>query len=146
MNEPLLVANLVAAGLLTGLIWTVQLVGYPLYAEVPAEGFVAFHAAWASRITLLVGPLMLAELLLAAAWALRRPSPLSLGALACVLVAWAVTAGLSVPAHAQLDAGFSAAAFHRLLTTNWLRTVAWTLRLGLVAWASAGQGAQQVVP
>jgi hypothetical protein len=38
------------------------------------------------------------------------------------------TAGLSVPAHGTLAAGFEAGAHRRLVATNWLRTVGWSAR------------------
>ena len=47
-----------------GLIWTVHVVHYPLFAAVKT-GFRAYHEAHMQRITLVVGPLMLAELLTA---------------------------------------------------------------------------------
>lgn len=133
MISPLLVGNLAVSGALMGLIWTVQLVAYPLYASVPESAFVAYHAAWSTRITLVVAPLMLAELVLGLGWVAQGGRGLALAALACTVAAWAVTWGLSVPAHEVLNAGFSREAWQRLLGTNWLRTAAWTLRTGLVA-------------
>jgi hypothetical protein len=42
------------------------------------------------------------------------------------------TAGVQVPCHKQLSNRFSPQAVTRLVATNWIRTVAWTLR-GLIA-------------
>jgi hypothetical protein len=42
-----------------------------------------------------------------------------------------------VPQHAALGAGFDEAAHRTLVLTNWLRTVAWTLRGLLVSWMVA---------
>lgn len=133
MNSPLLVGNLAVSGALMGLIWVVQVVAYPLYASVPASGFVAYHAVWSTRITLVVGPLMLAELALGLLWVGQGGRGLAWAALGCTALAWAVTAGLSVPAHEVLSGGFSEEAWRRLVGTNWLRTAAWTARVGLVA-------------
>jgi membrane-bound metal-dependent hydrolase YbcI (DUF457 family) len=47
---------------LVGLIWTMQVVHYPLFAQVGREAFVAFHESHLRLITGLVGPLMLIEL------------------------------------------------------------------------------------
>lgn len=49
-----------------------------------------------------------------------------------VVVMWASTALLRVPAHSALSGGFDAAVHDRLVTTNWLRTAAWTARAVLV--------------
>jgi hypothetical protein len=54
----LLVANLVIALLLTGLIWTVQLVHYPLFAAVGEAGLAAYVREHGGRIGVLVVPLM----------------------------------------------------------------------------------------
>jgi len=49
-----------------------------------------------------------------------------------VAVIWASTAFLQVPAHARLSGGFDAETASTLVSTNWIRTVAWTAR-GCVA-------------
>ena len=55
-------AHLVSTLVMVGVIWTVQVVHYPLFAGVGADGWSAYEAAHQSRITLVVGPLMVAEL------------------------------------------------------------------------------------
>jgi len=44
---------------------------------------------------------------------------------------WGSTFTMQVPLHAQLSSGFEATAHRNLLATNWVRTVAWTLRAWL---------------
>ena len=57
----------------------------------------------------------------------------ALGA-ALVALIWGVTFLISVPCHAALSAGFDAAAHDRLVSTNWIRTIAWTARAALSVW------------
>ncbi len=126
----LLLANLSLTLVLTGLIWTIQLVHYPLFANVGAEAWRAYHAAHNTRITVLVAPLMVAELLVAVAWVLSpggRPGAAWLG-LALVLVAWGSTMLVSVPLHGRLAQGLDPALIGALVTTNWIRALAWTAR------------------
>jgi hypothetical protein len=52
--------------------------------------------------------------------------------LGLVGVVWASTFLVQVPMHERLSSGRGASAHTRLLMTNWIRTVAWTLRGGLV--------------
>lgn len=126
------VLHAIATWALVGLIWTIQLVQYPLFAAVPAEGFVRFHAEHMRRITWVVGPLMLVEALTAIALLLRTPSePLAWIGLALVALLWLVTAFLSVPCHRRLSAGFDRPAHATLVGTNWIRTIAWSARGGL---------------
>jgi hypothetical protein len=134
----LLLLNFALAAYLTGLIWTVQLVHYPGFAYVAPEKFGAFHQHHTRTMSWVVLAPMVLELGLAAwlAWQGRE----ALGAagwwaLALVLLIWAATFFISVPFHNRLAAdGYSYVAIDGLVRTNWLRTVAWTLRSGLLGW------------
>ncbi len=126
---------------LVGLIWFVQMVAYPQFARVGAESFPAYHAAHAALISYLVGPLMTVELGAALLGVVARPSQLPApaaiaGLLLCVAI-WGVTGLVSVPLHETLGRGFDASAHARLVSSNWLRTLAWTVRGGLLLWAIA---------
>ncbi|PAP77810.1 hypothetical protein [Rubrivirga marina] len=133
--------HLGATLLMVGVIWMVQVVHYPLFAGVGAEGWAAYEAAHQSRITLVVGPLMVAELVTAVWLVLDRPAALPawavvLGA-ALVGVIWASTAFLQVPLHSALGGAFDADVHARLVATNWIRTATWTARGGLVLWMTS---------
>ena len=137
----LLLLNLGLAAFLTGLVWTIQLVHYPSFGLVGKAEFGRFHAAHTSRMGLLVGAPMVLELGLAGwlVWAARR-TPLagaSWGALGLVGLVWAVTFLISVPFHNRLHAGFDYIAIDGLTRTNWLRTLAWTVRAGLLGYCLA---------
>ncbi|MFN3596319.1 MAG: hypothetical protein ACK41D_03510 [Rubricoccaceae bacterium] len=119
-----------------GAIWIVQLVHYPLFAGVGAAGWAAYEAQHQARITLVVGPPMVAELVTAVLLVLYRPEAFPFWAvltgLVLVGVLWASTAFVQVPLHDALGRAFDAEAHRRLVATNWIRTAAWTLRAGLV--------------
>lgn len=136
----LLLTQLLSTLAMFGLIWFVQVVHYPLFALVDDPRFASSHA---TRTTYVVAPLMLLEIssssaLLRAAW---RPSFFTateawLGA-GLVGVIWLSTALLQVPLHNKLQKRHSVADAQRLVATNWVRTVAWTLRAALVlVWAA----------
>jgi hypothetical protein len=133
-----LVVHAVVAWFLTGLIWTVQVVHYPLFTGVAPERFVAYETAHSTRITaLLAGPWAVQGVTTAWLLVARPPSlPLALVLASAALAAApvVVTLACSVPAHRALGRGFDAAAHARLVATNWLRTAAWTLH-ALVATA-----------
>ncbi|MCA9313969.1 MAG: hypothetical protein H6806_01745 [Planctomycetes bacterium] len=130
-----LLAHAAVTLLLTGLIWTVQIVHYPLMDGIGTEAFVAWHRRHTRAITWLVGPLMLAELGLAIALPFLKPAgvpePWTWLGLALLLQIHAVTVLVSVPCHERLAEGFDATAHRRLVRSNWLRTLAWTARAGL---------------
>lgn len=139
-DRALLAANLGPAFFLTGLIWTIQIVHYPLFDRVGPATFPAYESAHTARITPLVGPLMLFELVAAIALVFARPPAIpawtTRTALALVALIWASTFLLQVPRHAQLAAGFDAAAHAALLASNWIRTAAWSARSALLLWLS----------
>ena len=56
-----LLLNAAATFWMVGLIWFVQVVHYPLFSKVGAEGFAAYEASHASRTTWVVAPPMLIE-------------------------------------------------------------------------------------
>lgn len=134
-------AHLGATLLMVGVIWIVQIVHYPLFAGVGAECWSAYEAAHQSRITFIVGPLMVIELVTAVWLVLDRPPALPLEAVVAgallVGVVWASTAFIQVPLHAALAEGFVPEVHERLVGTNWIRTAAWTARGGLVLWMAA---------
>ena len=45
-----------------------------------------------------------------------------------LVVVWGATFFVAVPRHNLLAAGFNAAVIDSLVATNWIRTIAWTLR------------------
>jgi hypothetical protein len=55
--------------------------------------------------------------------------------LTLLFVVWVTTAFVSVPLHAKLAAGFDPQAHAMLVGTNWVRTLAWSARGLLLAWA-----------
>lgn len=133
--------HLLASLAMVGLIWTIQWVHYPLFAQVGAEAFEAYHRAHVRRITHVVGPLMLLEAGSAAALLLLAPLDLpfwiSVGLLA---LAWLSTALWQVPLHRKLEAGFDERAIRALAASNWLRTLAWTARAALLLWGTSLAG------
>lgn len=128
---PVVLAHLVSTVFLTGMIWTIQVVHYPLFALVGQDRFPAYEAAHSARITAVIALPWAVQGLTTLALLLVPPAGLPRGLVwaAAVLAALpvVVTVLASVPAHSALGEGFDAAAHARLVTTNWLRTAAWTL-------------------
>lgn len=128
MFASVLLVNTAATLFMTGLIWFVQVVHYPLFASVGRDGFASYEESHARLTTLVVGPPMLVEAATAVLMAALRPHWTTYTGLALLAAIWISTALLQVPAHNALGSGFDAAIHSRLVTTNWIRTVAWTAR------------------
>ncbi|MFT5732707.1 MAG: hypothetical protein ACI80K_001974 [Paracoccaceae bacterium] len=134
----ILVSHLAVTWALIGLIWTIHVVHYPMFAAVKS-GFRSYHEEHMHRITFVVGPLMLAELAGAVYLWLHPPAGtdgrLWLAALLLLGVVWVDTGLFSVPQHGRLEAGGFDASTHRaLMFSNLVRTLAWTARGLLIAW------------
>ena len=129
-TDPVVIAHLVSSLMMVGMIWTVQIVHYPLMALVGPERFAAYEAAHAPRMAAVV-LLPWTVQGLTTAWLLVAPpagvpTALILATAVAAVVPVIVTVLASMPAHARLTAGFDADVHARLVGTNWIRTIAWT--------------------
>ena len=144
MNDSLIhlifVAQIGSCLFVTGLIWFVQIVHYPLLAHVGKTEFENYERRHTRLTTWVVGPPMLIEALtsLFLVWyppAVARADAIWTG-IAALLVVWISTAILQIPCHDALIKGFDSKIHRRLVFTNWLRTFCWSLRavilLGIV--------------
>lgn len=140
-RDLLLLLNAAVTWTLVGLIWTVQVVHYPLFDRVERSGFPRFERDHSRRIGWIVGPLMAIEALAALALAVSPPPGVpragAISALLLVVVVWLSTMFVQVPQHRILGRSFDAPAHRRLTRTNWIRTAAWTVRGGIVLWMLA---------
>jgi len=131
----LVLLNLSSTFLMTGVIWTIEWVHYPLFADVGRDNFVHYEAKHTRAISGLVIPLMLTELISTCLLLKWHPAWLSStfqwAGLMLVLGAWGITFLWSVPAHTQLAKAFSVDAHQQLLRSNHARTLCWTSRTGL---------------
>jgi hypothetical protein len=120
--------NRLAAFGMVVLIWTVQLIIYPAFASIARDRFRAWHARYTRSVTYIVLPLMLAQASLLGCVVASRPGVGNVAAAAMVAIAWLTTFLVSVPAHEALQQrGPDDVVIRRLVGTNWIRTVAWTL-------------------
>jgi hypothetical protein len=124
--------------MMTGVIWFVQVVHYPLMSRTGRAGFPDYEARHTRLTTLVVAPLMLAEAVTAGLLLLWRPPQIPLpGAIlggGLLAVIWLSTSLLQVPLHRRLAQGFEERAHRHLVTTNWIRTISWTARAALVSY------------
>lgn len=132
----ILACQLAVVFVLVGLIWFVQLVHYPLLAEVGVDSFVRYETLHRQLITPLVAPLMFLEASGACLLILTVRQSGSLrfawAAFLVLVIIWASTFLWQVPLHERLNEGFNAAAHLELVRSNWLRTLAWSARGALL--------------
>jgi hypothetical protein len=133
--ESLRLANLVDAGLLCGLIWTIQVVHYPLFAAVGGSAWTGYERAHQRRIAMLVAPLMVVNVALAGAVLLAGGPDVVLRALdaALALAVFTATGTVYSALHRQLGRGWDSALGARLVHLNWWRTAAWSAQTAIAA-------------
>lgn len=109
------------------LIWLVQLIVYPSFHHIAGSDFPSFHSRYTRLMGYIVAPLMIAQIFLHLALAIRFPQPLPLTTATLAAATWLSTFALSVPCHRELQAeGYQPAVVSRLVSTNWIRTALWT--------------------
>ena len=132
MIEFVLLVNFVATAVMTGVIWFVQWVHYPLLATVSVEHAVETAVVHQRRTgQVLAIPMALEGV--TTLWLLAsRPDVVSfiLPWLGAVLLAVALgsTVFVSVPLHAKMATNPTVDVGRRLVVTNWPRTIAWSAR------------------
>lgn len=115
-----------------GVIWFVQLLHYPLLGLIEGENFCLYERCHFRRMLCVISLPMLAEFV-TGWWLLYEKIPVgSLGLLrinaGLLTLIWLSSLCLQVPMHLKLINSFDKQAYHHLLSTNWIRTVAWSVR------------------
>ena len=137
MNQ-LLILHAAATWFMVGLIWTIQVVHYPLFRNVPESGFIEYERSHTHRMgALLVTPAVV-EIVTASALVWTRPDGIGLApvVIAGALLAgiWIMTGAVQAPIHGHLSAGHDSILIGRLIRTNWWRTSMWSVRGVIAAW------------
>ncbi len=130
--------------LLTGLIWTIQLVHYPSFKFIKPSAFKKFTNFHGARVSMVVMPLMCFELftafLITHQNINKNLSAAFIINLIGVLLTWGSTFLLSVPIHKELNEnGYNLEKIKLLVLTNWPRTTLWTARSGFLIWLLKSQ-------
>jgi hypothetical protein len=133
----LLLANVAATLFLAGISWSLQVVQFPLMLSAQSVDFVAYVRAQRIRNTILMTLPMLVEAV-TGGWLLTTQIPSRYLLISMVLLAiiWIVTFGLIVPMHSKIMRGYDAKAIQTLIRTNWIRTICWSARAGLMIWVA----------
>ena len=125
--------NVISAFLLTGVIWTIQIVHYPSFHYIDKMSFTNFHHFHERRISIIVMPLMLIELTTSTALYINNMSSIvfALNLLIVVLI-WCSTFFVQVPIHSILSQKKDKKLIEKLVNTNWIRTFLWSMRMLLI--------------
>jgi hypothetical protein len=128
----LFVIHLFVTLFLLGLIWVVQIVQYPLFKEIPEKSFPEYESDYQVKITYLVMPTMICELvtgiMLLVLDSVHLTRTIQISNLLMIIITWISTAMIQVPCHKRLLEAFNSDVHRRLVRSNWIRTLVWTAR------------------
>ena len=110
-----------------GLCWFVQIVHYPLFLAIRTEDFPVYEQK--NFVTAYVTvPTMVVELLTGLYLLYQHQELLYYLNVALLVIIGLSTAIFQVPMHLKLMKEADVPLIHKLIKTNWIRTIAWTLR------------------
>lgn len=137
-QEMVFLLHLLATCWMTAVILLVQLVHYPSFLYIDSTRFVAFERFHCAAISVLVVPAMVVELVTGIVLLFFTSQHFWAYCLGLVLLlcAWVSTFCIQSPLHQKLLARYDPLLIRRLIRSNWLRTVAWSLRLGILSYVA----------
>ena len=110
------------------LIWMVQLVVYPSFKYIPAAALLQWHCCYTARITVVVMPLMVAQVILHIGRCYADFSLNNFCLLVLVISTWMTTVTIFVPLHNQITSCEELpCTLAKLVAYNWIRTAIWTV-------------------
>ena len=132
MNYFPFLLNISSTWFMVGLIWLIQIVHYPLFKLVGKNEFEIYHNGHSVLITPLVGTVMILELISSILLVVFPPKNVSItipiiGAI-LIFIIWASTYFLQIPHHNALSKAYEFKAHNLLVQSNWIRTIAWSMR------------------
>jgi hypothetical protein len=117
---------------MTGVIWFIQVIHYPLFKLVGNDNWKAYHSRHVQLTTIVIAGPMLIELISLGLLFYLKPIywnnfSMIISAILILLI-WVTTFFISVPIHNQLAIGFNEKSVKILVQTNWIRTISWSLK------------------
>ena len=122
----LLIRLLLDFGLLV-LIWLVQLVIYPSFLYYEQNNLKRWHEKYTQKITYVVLPLMMGQLIITTVHLYDNFSTFTLGSFLIIIALWIMTFLIFVPLHSKISNNENnLSSIHQLIRLNWIRTLLWS--------------------
>ena len=136
INNFVLLGHLIFTSIMTGVIWVIQIVHYPSFHFIEKELYTAFQKFHMNKISIIVIPIMLAELITGMMLFLDKSSksPFLIISFVILVLIWLITGVFFSKAHKELMTGYQELVVNQLVVMNWIRTLLWTLRLLLLTY------------
>lgn len=110
------------------LIWLVQLCIYPAFTYFETNNLKKWHSTYTGRITLVVLPLLLTQLMLSVYQFYEEITTLTTTYLILVVLSWLMTFLVYVPLHRKIDIEKNCLTYSKkLVKLNWWRVILWII-------------------
>jgi len=144
MKPVIFITCIFSTFLMTGIIWIIQLVHYPAFVFVDPAYFPDFHQFHTQIMSFIAGPLMITELFSTFLQVLYQNNKIErvIGILSLIIIVliFISTFFIQVPLHNQLSiTGKNLDLINELVSSNWIRTLLWTVKSGLLIYLLLGQ-------
>ena len=111
-----------------GLIFTTQIVSYPMFFKVKLTNFKIYHEQYVEKISFIVMPLMALELIVAILLVYMSNS-IIINLIFCnLMLIFLSTYFIQVPLHEKIKTDPNEKLLLRLVRTNWIRTLLWMVK------------------
>lgn len=128
MMQAVLLICIFSTIFITGLVWFVQIIHNPLMRHVGEKEFRQYEQRHTRLAGFLIAPVMLIELVATTVILINDPDTAIVIASGLLAVIWLSTFLIQRPLHQKLSLSFNQAHLGKLIRTNWIRTIAWTLK------------------
>ena len=124
--------QIVCNSYLVSLVIITQFITYPTFLHINKDKFSEYHRKYVNKISFIVAPVMLIELLTLSLIAYFSGEFLIIKSLILLLVIWLTTFFIMIPSHNRISKSFNKKEIISLINYNWVRTILWSFKLLLI--------------
>lgn len=130
--ESIFIVHLITSLYMVGLCWFVQIVHYPLFLSIDQNQFTEYQKKnWVTGY--ITGPIMIIELITGLILWYHFQDVIQYLNIALIGITGVSTIFIQIPIHLKLKKKHSNLLINRLIKSNWIRTLSWTLRVVLLS-------------
>ncbi len=136
--EIIFIVHYISTLIMTGAIWLSQLSSYPLLVYVGRKNFIKYEHEHIHRISSVAWFIIYVELITAILLFFMQNNLILASiffiGLLLILIIYLATSFIQYPIHMKLEHGFDKKLHSKLVNSNWIRTIAWTIRALLLTY------------
>ena len=139
----LIVSLLIVASFMTGVNWLLQVVDYPLFLKCKKDDFSEYNIFHSKNSVVVMLMPMLVDLIFSILFIMNYSDNLGavppyINIFLTILILYSAFF-ISYPIQERLyQDGYNAGEIKKYIKTNWIRTIAWTLKLGVLFYCLTG--------